>query len=86
MACIRTKTKQPHRSGIVVHQKAVLVKDSAGHYTSIDGKWHAQFGRYDYGNQWTLYGSAIPGGAECDTLREAQEYVADDRIYENGKG
>ena len=83
MACIKARAPQPHGSRIVVVPEAKLVKDYAGHYTSVDGMWHAQFRRYGYG-AWTLYGSAIPGEAECDTLREAQEYVADDAIYEKG--
>lgn len=81
MACITAKTKQPHGVRFVVQPEAKLVKDKdnfyASAYKSVDGVWSLDK-RHGY---WTLR----RGSNECynpETLREAQEYVLDDKMYE----
>jgi len=76
-----TNTKQPNGSRLVVPKGAKLIKDEyGGNYTSEDYRFEVQFNRYG-DRKWTVMWA---GGNEdeCDTLREAQEWVADDETYE----
>ena len=82
MACIPTTTKQPHGVRFVVPEGAKLVKDSssgyASAYVSEDGRWTVDR-RYGY---WSLHLGSSGEIYNPETLREAQEYVLDDRMYE----
>jgi len=75
-----TNTKQPNGSRLVVPKGAKLIKDEyGGNYTSEDYRFEVQFNRYG-DRKWTVMWTERL--ASHDTLREAQEWVADDETYE----
>lgn len=71
-------TPQPHGSKLVVHPDARLKRVPGGlsEYESVDGKWYVR----RVGTEWFINcdGTSM---AETETLREAQEYAADDQMY-----
>lgn len=71
-------TPQPHGSTLVVVPEAKLkrVPLAPGEYESVDGEWYVR--RIE--RLWYISYQGT-GMYETDTLREAQEYVADDAHY-----
>lgn len=84
-----TKRRKPQGPRLPIPPGAKLKRTLtySGHtvYVSEDGRWNCQFGRYG-SREWTLFGPAIPGEAECDTLADAQDYVSDDDMYRVAAG